>query len=521
MKVVSNFLSNIPPFFAELARSISGEIDCGERTLSNYSTDDGTYYVRPQAVVYPKHVSDIKQVIIFAREYSLPVTVCGGQSASTGGALSEGIIIDMTRHFNRIRHVNMMEHTVTVDAGVTIAELSSKLLGWNMELPLLEEKDTSGTIGGLVATKSATPTSFHYGTIREWVEGITVAVDTGEEHHIKDGITPSGRLLAIYQAIFPLMAEHGPQLRAAKRENADDASGYSLWETSIGPRQLLDQLVGQDGTLGIITSVTLRVMPKKPYSITTVIALPDTKLLLTTLDSAKHYGADFLFMYDETFATHAEKINPHLITKPQSAPYYLLTSFRGSDQNKLRSQVSSFINTLPFNGEGYIRSDSETKLTIPLPSFLSTMMNSYTKNTYTTIPIATGIITTHEHYSDLLIELEKYLVSSGKLYTITGYAGSYHISISILFDPKSLAYEKDILDITNDIYAIVKKYKAGISATGGDGMARTPYLSFLYNEATFTIFRKVKEVWDPLSIFNPSKKLNVTTDYLYKHTRRI
>jgi FAD/FMN-containing dehydrogenase len=96
-----------------------------------------------------------------------------------------------------------------------------------------------------------------------------------------------------------------------------------------------------------------------------------------------------------------------------------------------------------------------------------------------------------------------------------------HISISILFDPKSLAYEKDILDITNDIYAIVKKYKAGISATGGDGMARTPYLSFLYNEATFTIFRKVKEVWDPLSIFNPSKKLNVTTDYLYKHTRRI
>jgi FAD/FMN-containing dehydrogenase len=486
-----------------------------------YSTDGGAYYIRPQAVIFPKHVGDIKQIIIFAREYSLPITVCGGQSAETGGALTEGVIIDMTRHFNRIRHVNMMEHTVTVDAGVTISELASTLNKWNMELPILEEKDKDGTIGGLVSTKSATPKSFHYGTIREWVEGMTIVVDTGEEHHVKDGITPSGRLLAIYQKLFPLMGEYGPQLRANRRENADDASGYSLWETSIGPRQLLDQLVGQDGTLGIITSITLRVAPKKLFSITTVIALPSTQLLMTTLDTAKQFDADHIFMYNDTFAKHAETINPHLIAKTEDAPYFLLISFRDMVESRLRQQLSSFAKALQSPNLNYIRSDGETRNTLSLNSFANTLLSNYAQGAHQPIPLATGIITTHTHYKDLLEELDHYMSSSGKIYTITGYAGSYHLSVTALFDPKSLAYEKDILDITNGIYSIVKKYKAGISATGGDGLARTPYLHLLYNEPTFAIFKKIKEVWDPLSIFNPSKKLDITTDYLYKHTRRI
>ncbi len=108
MKLGTNLFSHVHPFFSELARGLAGEIDCGEQTLLAHSTDGGAYQIRPQAVVYPKNVGDIKNVIIFAREYSMPVTVCGGHSAGSGGALSEGIVINMTRHFNKIRHVNMM-----------------------------------------------------------------------------------------------------------------------------------------------------------------------------------------------------------------------------------------------------------------------------------------------------------------------------------------------------------------------------------------------------------------------------
>ena len=84
MRTVSNLLSNVPPFFSDLARAIAGEIDCSQNTLNSYSTDTSAYFIRPQAVIYPKHVGDIKQVIIFAREFSLPITVCGGQSSGSG-----------------------------------------------------------------------------------------------------------------------------------------------------------------------------------------------------------------------------------------------------------------------------------------------------------------------------------------------------------------------------------------------------------------------------------------------------
>lgn len=520
MKLVSNIFSHVPPFFTELARSLAGEIDCGEQTLLTHSTDGGAYQIRPQAIVYPKNVGDIKSVIIFAREYGMPVTVCGGQSASSGGALSEGIIINMSRHFNKIRHVNMMEHTVTVDAGVTLLELSERLREWNMEVPMLPVGDTDGTIGGLLSTKSATSSSFLHGTIREWVESVTLVVDTGEEHHIQDGTTPSGRLLAIYQTVFPLLTEHGPILRASKPDNADDASGYSVWGTSIGPRQLLDQLVGSEGTLGIITSVTIRVSPRKPYSITLALSIPSRELLMTCIDVARHHFVENIFMYDETFTDLAYRTSPNLMLGDETSPYHLLVTLRDSDERRLQTKNASFIKALPLQKESIEESNRKTQAMCEQSSYLQKILRLYTQGANVAIPLATGIIATHHEYPILLKEIQDYLDEQGKVYTISGYAGSGHISVTALFDPKSLLYENDIMTYTHDIYMLVKKHHGGISATGGDGIAKTPYLPLFYSDQAMQIFKKIKNAWDPLLVFNPSKKLSITTDILHKHLRK-
>jgi hypothetical protein len=115
---VSNPFSSTPPLFTDLARSIAGEIDCSLETLDKYSSDGSPYFIRPQAIVYPKNGTDIKHIISFAREYTMPITVRGNGTAKTGGSLSECIVIDMSRYFNHIRQINMMDGTITVDAGV-------------------------------------------------------------------------------------------------------------------------------------------------------------------------------------------------------------------------------------------------------------------------------------------------------------------------------------------------------------------------------------------------------------------
>lgn len=521
MLTASKMFSSVPPLFANLSHVISGDVDCSHLCLKNHSVDGSPYAVLPQAVVYPKNSTDIKHVIAFAREYSIPITVCGGGTAKSGGSLGEGIIIDMTRHFNRVRHVNMLEHTVTVDAGVRIDELREKLAGWNMELPLLEEEHSRATIGGLVATKSATPGSFYYGTIREWVEGITIIVDTGEEHHLKEAVTPSGRLLGIYQSVFPLLSEHGPTLRAVRREQSDDATGYSLWGTSIGPRQLIDQLVGSEGTLALITSVTLRVTPIRKCSSSLLVPVTDAKLLASAISIARHHHAEKIFMFDATFRKLCDTFHPGTIpqTLPE-APFFLVAISRHDSAETLHSQVRTFSKALETLGTAPEEIDESCSAKLMNHAFLHSLFRDYSRGTYMVATAGEGIIVSPDQYKEALARIDESLGMAGRLFTLTGYAASGHIAVTVGFDAGSPSYEYDLQEYRDSLFAIVRDLKGGLSAVSGDGMERTSALPLIFNEAARDVFKKIKDAWDPLGIFNPSKKIAITKDYLIKHAAR-
>jgi FAD/FMN-containing dehydrogenase len=520
MITVSSVFSGVPPLFASLSRVIAGDIDCSHACIARHSVDGSPYKVLPQAVLYPKTTSDIKHAISFAREYSIPITASGAMSSLTGGALSEGIIIDMTRYFSHVRHVNMLEHTITVDAGASIEDVREKLSSWNLEIPVLEGEHSRATIGGLVATKSATSRSFYAGTIREWIEGITVVVDSGEEHALKDGITPSGRLLGIYQAVFPLLAEHGPTLRASRRELSDDATGYSLWSTSIGPRQLIDQIVGSEGTLAIITSVTLRVVPKKLHELSLLLAIPELSLLESSVSIAKHHQAEALFMLDDNYRKLIDIFHPLLVPqKTPSAPVYLIATFRGNDDHALAQKSESFLKALPHAAEkNELPERNVSKFTSY--SFLHQLFRDYTKGQHMVATSGEGAIVPMHSYAEMFQSLDDLMGNDGRLYCLSGYIGSGHLAITASFDAQSLAYESDLQEYRENVCKIVQEYRGGISAVGGDGLERTAALPIVFNESVRSVFKQLKDAWDPNAIFNPGKKISISKDYLIKRATR-
>lgn len=518
---VSNPFANIPPLFSDLAKSLAGEIECTKNTLDNYSVDASVYTIRPQAIIYPKNSTDIKQALSFAREYLMPLTVRGNGTGNQGGAIGEGIIIDMSRYFTHIRQVNMLEHTITVDAGVSVEELRKKLHGWNMDIPLLTAQDNQATIGALIATKSLTPTSFHFGTVREWIEAITVVVDTGEEHRIADGITPSGRLLGIYQAIFPILSTSGPVARASKPETSDDATGYCVWNTSIGPRQLMDQVTGSEGTLGIITTVTLRLIPYKKARTTLCIPFSDIAQLTTCIELSKKHKAEHIFLYDATFMELAERYQPGSTPSFPEAKYVLAVSFFGNSNIEVDASIKMYLKSVSLQEDQiFLYRDTSFIEKISNPLFLLSLLEEYTQGSHAPVSVCDGLIVSSTEYVSLLEELENYLYSTGKLYVITGSSGSGHISVVTLFDPHSPLYEQDIENYSQTIFTILKKHKGGMSGRGGEGIGKAPYLSIFYNEATLNMFTNIKNAWDPLSILNPGKKIGTTATYLRNHLAR-
>lgn len=522
MITASNLLARVPPLFADLAKILEGEIDCSHLTLSKYSEDGSPYTIQPQAVIYPKNATDIKHVLSFAREYTMPITTRGKGGARSGGSLGEGIILDMTRYFSQIRNVNMMENTVTVDAGVTLGLLLEKLHAWHFDIPLLTGSDEETTVGALVATKSTQTGSFYHGTIREWIEGVTVVVDNGEEHLIADGITPSGRLLGIYQAVFPLLTKENPTLRASKPKSHDDATGYNLWNTSIGPRQLIDQLTGSEGTLGIITSVTFRISPHKQHKVTTCIPVAKKSLLPAYLELARHNKGEHIFAYDEAFMQLAERYDPTLVPLFENTPYVLLVTHTALDKEKLDHTQRTFIASLPLEKDLIVTLyDDQQRKRITSSEFLFSLCSLYTNNTLTPITVADGLIVGTHLLPSFLDELETYLNSLGRLYSITGNIGSGHISVTTLFDIQAKSYEDDMLTYAKNIFALTKSHNGGISAVSGEGLVRSPFLSYIYNDATLTVFKKIKDAWDPLQILNPGKKLGSNTHYLQQHLKRL
>lgn len=518
MITVSNVFAGVPPLFSDLAKALSGEIDCSHQAIELHSVDGCSYAVRPQAVVYPRSTTDIKHVIAFAREYHMPITVRGGGTASTGGSLGEGIVINMTRYFTRIRQVNLMEHTVTVDAGVTLRELQEKLALWHMEIPVLHGDFGDATVGGFVATKSATASSFYAGTVREWIEGLNVIVDTGEEHHLKDGITPSGRLLGIYQSVFPFLSEHGPILRAAKRDENDDATGYSVWSASIGPRQLMDQMTGSEGTLGIITSVTFRVVPRKRNELTYLIPLEENHLE-KTIGAAAHHRAEALFMFDMTYKNLLDKLRPGMLPQGvEEAPFYLLLALRDNDERAIESRAASLLHALP---SSFTAKKIEQALVHRLASHenVHRLLYDYSQKNHIPATIGEGIIVPRQSLQDCLHDLDEAVGKTGLVYILSGFVGSGHISVTTLMDPRSPSHEKDLLSYNESICAIIEKYHGGLSAVGGDGLERSAYLDFVFSESALKVFDLLRKAWDPLGIFNPGKKTAVSTEYLRRHAR--
>lgn len=518
MTTASSAHSRIPPIFANLSKALSGDIDCSHGCLENLSMDGSPYTIRPQAVVYPKNTTDIKHILSFSREYRIPLTVRGGGTAATGGSLGEGVVLDMTRYFTQIRQLNMMENTITVDAGVALVDLKAKLELWGMEIPILYGDHKHATVGGFVSTKSATASSFHVGTVREWIEGLTTILDTGEEHHIKDGITPSGRLLGIYQAVFPLLSESGPIIRAARREESDDATGYSLWSTSIGPRQLLDQLVGSEGTLGIITSVTFRVAPVKHHAVSLLIPTPKENLQVT-VDLARHHRSEAVHMFDKSYKTLWEEIRPNsLPDNLPDAPYYILAVFRDNDKHLLSSRVASFLRAFPWGG-GSVEIEKSLATSIVSIEDVHRLLLSCSQGNHILATLGEGIIVSKRSYEKCLQYLEKELDETGLFHVITGHAASGHISLTALIDLRTPSYKQGLFAYNEKVCRVVENFKGGLSAVGGDGLERTAYFDFVYDGAALKLFSRIKQAWDPLGIFNPSKKTGIPLDYLRKHVR--
>jgi len=254
----------------ELRAAVRGEVDSSSRRRAEYSTDASNYRVVPQVVVFPRDVDDALAALETARTAGVPVTSRGAGTSVAGNAIGPGVVLDFSRHVNRIVRVDPDSALATVEPGVVMAALQSAAAPHGLRFGPDPSTWTRATLGGMIGNDACGPHAVAYGRTSANVVSLDVVDGTGRR------FTAGAGSLDAVAGLQALVDAHLATLRTELGRFGRQVSGYQL-EHLLPERgtDLAKALVGSEGTLVTVLGATVRLVPVAAAPVLVVLGYPD------------------------------------------------------------------------------------------------------------------------------------------------------------------------------------------------------------------------------------------------------
>lgn len=536
--------------FNQLQQVIKGEVSIDPQQLIKFSRDASIFEMMPQIIVFPQNREDIKNLIKFASTNKknhphLSLTARAAGTCMSGGTLSNSIVVSMTEHMNKIIKVDVHNKTVTCQPGLFYRILEKELNKHNLLLPPYTSSKRLNTVGGMVANNSGGEKSLQYGKTEKYVEKLKVVLHDGEEYEIKKmtrgelekRIEKKDTLGNVYKDIFQLLNSNSELIKEKRPKVSKNSAGYTIWDVWDGEHFDAPKLfVGSQGTLGIISEITFKIIPQKKYKGVLMIFMDNFENLpeiVTTVlshnpdcfESFDHYTMRLALKYVTGFAkilklTEDETIKAFLpefarVEKKGMPELTLLIEYEDDELvkthenlNKLNEEIKQFsnIDTYMTHNEG----ERNKYWAIRRESF--GLLKSKVKGKYAA-PFIDDIVVLPENLPEFFPKVYKLLNESKLQYTIAGHIGNGNFHIIPLVSMENSHTAKNIYDVMDKVFELVWEYNGSDSGEHNDGLVRAPYLKKQFGEKIYNIFDKIKTTFDPKNIFNPRKKIGVTKEY--------
>jgi len=538
---------------AEIKKFFKGEVENREETLQKYSRDASLFEIKPRLVVFPKDVEDLKNLVKFVtnkRRPKLSLTMRAAGTDMTGGPLSESIVVDVTRHFNRI--IQIGQDYAIVEPGVYYRNFEKEAARKGLFLPSYPASKELCALGGMVANNSGGEKSLIYGKTEKYVESLRVVLADGEEYEIhkisKEELQKKIRQKSfdgeIYRQLFELLEKKYDAAKNAKPAVSKNSSGYNIWD--LWDSQWFDLVkifVGSQGTLGIITQIKLRLVKIKPYSGLAAIYLKDLTEVANLVRAILPLQPSSLESFDDHTLKLAFKFLPSFVKLLgaknvfsllwQFLPDFwtiltfgmpkliLLAEFEGGSRREVNQKLSELKVILKdFRVRTRYAPDKESARkywAIRRESF--NLLRQKIKDKQTA-PFIDDFVIKPEKMPEFLPQVYEILDRYQFLYTIAGHAGegNFHIiPLMMLADPME---REKIPAAADEIYKLVLKYRGSMSGEHNDGLVRGPYLRQMFGDEVYRMFEQIKKIFDPKGIFNPGKKIGASLEYALDHIRK-
>ena len=414
----------------------------------------------PEAVVYCESTDDVAVLVKLADQYAVPVIPFGVGSSLEGHllAVQGGVSIDLSR-MNKIIAVQPEDLTVTVQAGVTRMQLNNEIRHTGLFFPIDPGADAS--LGGMSATRASGTNAVRYGTMRENVLGLTVVTASGEV--IRTGT------------------------RARK-----SSAGYDLTRL----------MVGSEGTLGVMTEITLRLYPLPEAISAATCTFPSIDAAVRTTIQTIQMGIPIARC--ELLDVHAVRaVNRHDKLTLTEAPM-LLMEFHGSEASVAEQAATVQQIADEFGGSGFqwaTTPEERTKLWTARHHayFAGAQMKPgcRTVSTDTCVPIS--------QLAECVTAASEAATAAGMQHYIVGHVGDGNFHIAYLVDP-TIPAERELAEKLNlELVQRAIDVQGTCSGEHGIGLHK---MGFLVDEAgagAIEMMRAVKRALDPKNIMNPGK----------------
>ncbi|MYM63137.1 FAD-binding and (Fe-S)-binding domain-containing protein [Pseudomaricurvus sp. HS19] len=503
--------------------------DYANRTV--LATDNSIYQVLPQGVVYPKNAADLVRLTELSnlKQFrDIVLSPRGGGTGTNGQSLTDGLIVDLSRHMNKILEINPKERWVRVQSGVVKDQLNAALKPHGLFFAPELSTSNRATIGGMINTDASGQGSCLYGKTRDHVLSLTTVFMDGSEwtssplpaEEFNAVASRQDRVGMLHRVVNDIQREHAGAIAERFPKLNRCLTGYDLAHirTDDGHFDLNSILCGSEGTLGFITEARLNLLPipkvsalvnvkyenfnaalrdatelmkSGPTSIETV----DSKVLnLAMNDIVWNSVADF---FPATPGKQVQGIN--------------LVEFTADDEDLLKDNIARLTEQLDLAAAdgsavsiGYSvawGSDAVNKIWGMRKKAVGLLGNA--EGEARPIPFVEDTAVPPENLADFILEFRQLLDENNLAYGMFGHvdAGVLHVRPAI--DMKDPEQEKLVRTISDRVTALTRKYNGLLWGEHGKGV-RSEYAPEFFGDL-YPQLQRIKSICDPRNQLNPGK----------------
>jgi len=426
-----------------------------------YSYDATRTRYEPDGVIFPRDEQDVSAILKYCNRHNIIIVPRGAGSGFTGGALptNGGIVLAMEKHMNKILEIDTQNMVAVVQPAVVNMDLQKHVEKLGLFYPPDPASEEYSTLGGNVSENAGGMRASKYGITKDFVMAL--------------------------RAVLP----NGEIIRAGKR-TIKDVAGYNI--SGI--------LIASEGTLAVLTELTLKLIPKPKYKKTYMGVFPDVNSAMNAVFKSLSNGANPVAMeFLDRLVIEAliEKLGINL---PKDAGGVLVGDVDGNVSEEIEFQLKTLEESFKKNGA--------TKFIVAKDENEAKELWYARKNASQSITIY-GNKKLNEDISvprSMLPNALEKIYAIGDKYGFKipcfGHAGDGNIHVNVMIDISQIDKGHQCIE---EIFKLIIDMGGTLSGEHGIGISKAPFMNIAFTEEELNLFRNIKKAFDPNNILNPSK----------------